>query len=66
MSDKPTYPPGSYVAVRRTEDAWAAVVAHQARVIARAEVPTRSEAFELAQRKSAREGLPCLFTWRAA
>ena len=66
MADQSTYPPGAYVAVRRTADAWAAVVAHQARVIALAELPTRTEAFEMAQRKADYEGLPCLITRGAA
>jgi hypothetical protein len=66
MADPQTYPPGAYVAVRRTADAWAAVVAHEARVIVLAEVETRSEAFEMAERKAAYEGLPCLISRRAA
>ena len=48
------------------DSAWAAVVAHQARVIALVEVQTRTEAFERAQRKAEYEGLPCLITQGAA
>lgn len=66
MPDQMTYPPGAYVTVRRTPDAWAAVVAYRARVIALAEVETRSEAFALAERKAAYDGLPCLITGKAA